>query len=106
MGALCSCLGGDSPKESKEPNNQAPGAVVNTSEPSSRAGLAAIRRWVSFSVFCLTIFCFLLYEIIARLSAKCFAFKKTKKKPSSAVVFRLCDQIWGPCMLCSVLIGT
>ncbi|CAM6013087.1 unnamed protein product [Sphagnum balticum] len=44
MGALCSCLGGDSPKESKEPNNQAPGAVVNTSEPSSRAGLAAIRR--------------------------------------------------------------
>ncbi|CAK9210116.1 unnamed protein product [Sphagnum troendelagicum] len=44
MGALCSCLGGDSPKESKEPNNQAPGAVVNTSEASSRAGLAAIRR--------------------------------------------------------------
>jgi hypothetical protein len=50
MGALCSCLGGDSPKESKEPNNQAPGAVVNISEPSSRAGLAAIRRWVSLSL--------------------------------------------------------
>ncbi|CAK9867244.1 unnamed protein product [Sphagnum jensenii] len=44
MGALCSCLGGDSPKESKEPNNQAPGAVVNPSEASSRAGLAAIQR--------------------------------------------------------------
>ncbi|KAH9534790.1 hypothetical protein CY35_17G021900 [Sphagnum magellanicum] len=49
MGALCSCLGGDSPKESKEPNNQAPGAVVNISEPSSRAGLAAIRRAEQFA---------------------------------------------------------
>ncbi|CAK9208875.1 unnamed protein product [Sphagnum troendelagicum] len=49
MGALCSCLGGDSPKESKEPNNQAPGAVVNTSEASSRAGLAAIRRAEQFA---------------------------------------------------------
>ncbi|KAH8935436.1 hypothetical protein BDL97_17G026500 [Sphagnum fallax] len=49
MGALCSCLGGDSPKESKEPNSQAPGAVVNTSEASSRAGLAAIRRAEQFA---------------------------------------------------------
>ncbi len=115
MGALCSCLGGDSPKESKEPNSQAPGAVVNTSEASSRAGLAAIRRWLSLSlsltlssVLQSSAFFFMKSSLVSLRSA--LHLKKPPKKtlfsltvnpnpkPSSALVFRLCDQIWGPYM--------